>query len=111
MVRSSGVRRSSWWRLTASIEHGGDRARPHRICIAWQHLSIDKFQNYVRLSQEPYLVVRKQAVVSLFFPSLRHRNSRIPAEKKEWGADNFLQKQQKQLRPSKEIAGKDVWIQ
>jgi hypothetical protein len=59
----------------------------------------------------PYLVVRKQAVVSLFFRSLRHRNSRIPAEKKEWGADNFLQKQQKQLRPSNQLAGKDAWIQ
>jgi hypothetical protein len=56
-------------------------------------------------------VVRKQAVVSLFFRSLPHRNSGIPAEKKEWAADNFLQKQQKQLRPSKQLAGKDVWVQ
>jgi hypothetical protein len=53
----------------------------------------------------------EQAVILLFFRSLRHRNSRIPAQKKESVADNFLQKQQKQLSPSKELAGKDVWIQ
>jgi hypothetical protein len=42
------------------------------------------------------------------FVRYANRNSRIPGEKKEWGADNFLQKQ---LRPSRGIAGKDVWIQ
>src|SRR5215813_4309151 len=44
---------------------------------------------------------RRTAIIPLFFYSLRCRRSSIPAAEKQLLADNFLQKQQKQLASPK----------